>query len=224
MSWPTVEDQPLNECQTPYLATMAFPALFPDGKGDPTNQASLRDVPLPERIKHLMKFAEKIDGKWVYRFASYPRFSYWALNMTQRKRTLQQTGIFLKQNPGEAHLTIDELREMDASDNSTAFMSKVSRYVANIAGSNAYWHKVKEDLKAIITNVGTPTLFFTFSSGDMHWPEFHSLFGDNNNNSSEVRRQNVINNPHVVDWLFTQRLESFIKHWLYNTRCKMALV
>ena len=65
MSWPSVEEQPLNEYQTPYLATMAFPTLFPDGKGDPTNQALLRDVPLPERIKHIIKFAEKIDDKWV---------------------------------------------------------------------------------------------------------------------------------------------------------------
>ena len=67
--------------------------------------------------------------------------------MILRKRSLQQTGIFLKQNPGEAHLSIQELHEMAASDNSATFMSKVSRYVANIAGTHAYWHRVKEDLK-----------------------------------------------------------------------------
>ncbi|CAB4031557.1 Hypothetical predicted protein [Paramuricea clavata] len=99
-----------------------------NGKGDPTNQSILRNVPLQERIKHLLKFAEFIDGKWVYRFANHPRFSYWAFNMIHRKRILQQSGIFIKQNPGEAHLTIDELREMAASDNSTLLMSKVSRY------------------------------------------------------------------------------------------------
>ena len=69
IQWPTVSNDPLNEYQTPFLATMAFPTLFPDGKGDPTNQALLRDVPLHERIKHLLKFAENVDGKWVYRFA-----------------------------------------------------------------------------------------------------------------------------------------------------------
>ena len=62
---------------------------------------------------------------------------------------------------------------------------------------------MREDLKAIITTVGTPTIFFTFSSADMHWPN--------------KRRQAVINNPHIVDWFFTLRLESFIKHWLYKT-------
>ena len=36
VNWPTIENQPLNEYTTPYLATMAFPTLFPDAKGDPT--------------------------------------------------------------------------------------------------------------------------------------------------------------------------------------------
>ncbi len=56
---------------------MAFPTLFPDGKGDPTNEGLLRDVPLQEQIKHLLKFAENIDGKWVYRFANHPFTAKW---------------------------------------------------------------------------------------------------------------------------------------------------
>ena len=176
----------------------------------------MTDVTLHESVKHLLKFATKNGNKWHYPFASHPRFSYWAFDMILRKRTLQQSGIFLKQNPGEAHLTIDELREMTANNDTTVFMSKVSRYVANISGTNGYWHKVREELKAIITTVGTPTFFFTFSSADMHWPELHNLFS-NNTSSSNERRQNVINNPHVTDWFFTKRLESFVKHWLYNT-------
>ena len=136
--------------------------------------------------------------------------------MIQRKRILQQSGIFLRQNPGEAHLTLDELRQMATSNNSNTLISKISRYVANIAGSNAYWYKVREDLKAIITTVRTPTLFLTFSSADMPWPDLHVLLG-NENSTGDKRRQAVINNPHIVNWFFTLRLESFIKHWLYKT-------
>ena len=90
--------------------------------------------------------------------------------MIERKRILQQTGIFLKQNPGEAHLTPEELQQMITS-NSYVFLSKISRYLANLTGSNAYWFKAREDLKAIVHHVGPPTFFFTFSSADMHWPE-----------------------------------------------------
>ena len=86
--WPTVDNEPINEYLTPFLATMAFPTLFRDGRGDPTNPSLYQDVPLSDRIKHLLKFGEKNDGKWIYRFVSHPRFAYWALNMIQRKRIL----------------------------------------------------------------------------------------------------------------------------------------
>ena len=138
--------------------------------------------------------------------------------MIQRKRTLQQSSVFIKQNPGDSHLTIDQLREMASNNSSTGFMKKLSRYVGNITGSNAYWHKKRDELKSIITTKGAPTIFFIFSSADMHWPELHSLFSNKSDNcTNEERRQNEIDNPHIVDWFFNQRLENFIKNWLYGT-------
>lgn len=85
IDWPSSSDNPLNEFTTPFLATLAFPTLFPDSKGDPTNPSLLKNVTLKEKVKHLIKFAEKKDNIWHYRFAYHPRFSYWALNMIQRK-------------------------------------------------------------------------------------------------------------------------------------------
>ncbi len=51
---------------------------------------------------------------------------------------------------------------MAGSNNANVFVSKASRYSGNIAGTNAYWNRVREELKAIITSVGAPTIFFTF--------------------------------------------------------------
>lgn len=56
MPWPTVDNEPINEYLTPFLATLAFPTLFPDGKGDLTNPSLRRDIPLGGRVKHLLKF------------------------------------------------------------------------------------------------------------------------------------------------------------------------
>ena len=140
--------------------------------------------------------------------------------MLQRSQILQQTGIFLKQNPGEQHLTLEQLRDMITKNSSNVLLSKLSQCIANITGSDAYWYKAKEELKAIIQYAGPPTFFFTLSAADMHWPELHALLGSdvmNNDNSSEVQCQNVINNPHIVDWFFTKRVKNFIKHWLYDT-------
>ena len=97
---------------------MSFPTLSPDGKGDPTNSAILIDSSgsiteaFANKLKHLMKFGEKIDGKWVYRFQSHPRFRYWAYNMLYRRRILGQGSYFLKQNPSEANLTLEGLKQM----------------------------------------------------------------------------------------------------------------
>ena len=90
MNSPTTDNEPLSEFSTPNLAIMGFPTFFPDGDGDPTIPAILRDVPFSEKVKHLIKIAKKVKGHWVFPFARHPQFSYWALNITQRKSTLQQ--------------------------------------------------------------------------------------------------------------------------------------
>ncbi len=63
IDWPSSEKDPLNEYKTPYLATMAFPTLFPDSRDDPTNLSLHGDVSFADRIKHLNTFAEISDGK-----------------------------------------------------------------------------------------------------------------------------------------------------------------
>ena len=40
LGWPDRQQKPLNEFKIQLLATMAFPTLFPDSKGDPTNAAT----------------------------------------------------------------------------------------------------------------------------------------------------------------------------------------
>ena len=215
--------EPLSEFSCQYLASMAFPTLFPDGKGDPTNDAVLSDASnnatqsFAEKLKHLIKFSEKINGKWVYRFASHPRFAYWAYNILYRKRILGQGNFFLKQNPSEANLTIDDLKEMLQSNSYDCLMSKLTHYAKNVTGTNAYWNRAKDDLKAIITQVGAPTIFWTLSCADFHWPEFHNLLNSNPTTTDSDRRGNVIDNPHLLDWFFTERTEQFVKYWLKST-------
>lgn len=106
-----IGSEPLSEFSVQYLAAMSFPTLFPDDKGDPTNNATLLNASnsitdaFANKLKHLVKFGEKINGKWVYRFAAHPRFGYWAYNMLYRRRILGQGSYFLRQNPSEANFT-----------------------------------------------------------------------------------------------------------------------
>ncbi len=47
---PSVVNEPLSEYQVSHLATMSFLTLFPDGKGNPTNQGLLRNC---KRVYHV---------------------------------------------------------------------------------------------------------------------------------------------------------------------------
>ena len=84
LPWPEMSRSPINEFTTEGLATMAFPTLFPYGTGDPTTKSRQCSISFSESFKHLISFGECINNKFVWRFATHPRFMYWALNMKQR--------------------------------------------------------------------------------------------------------------------------------------------
>ena len=102
-------------------------------------------------------------------------------------------------------------------DTVDSLMSKLMHYAKNVSGTNAYWNRAKDDLKAIITQVGAPPIFWTLSCAEFHWPEFHNLCSDNGETSDSECRANVINNPHLLDWFFTERTEQFVNYWLKKT-------
>lgn len=119
----------------------------------------------------------------------------------------------MKQNPEDTTLTLDELRQMVQDGSYSVIMKKILRYAKNVS--------VKEQLKATISQVGTPTIFWTLSMTDFHLSDIHDLLSENvdcgGNLSSDVARRNIIENPHIVNWLFTVRVHNFVKFWLYKT-------
>ena len=81
--------------------------------------------------------------------------------------------FFIKQNPSPNHTRI---AKYGTWSNRKQANIKTSQYVRNITGTNSYWRKIRDELKAIIAHAGAPTFFFTFSSADMHWPQRKSAF------------------------------------------------
>ena len=115
LGWPSIAGNVVNEFKTDGLATMAFPTLFPFGKGDPTSRARQQGVTLTEAFKHFIKFAERLpDDKYRWRLASHPRFPCWALDMKQRQ-----------QHPTDANMTTEELKEMVNSMSGKQMVNKV---------------------------------------------------------------------------------------------------
>lgn len=160
IEWPTIAGEAINEFQTPGLATMAFPTLFPYGKGDPTTKDRQIEVQQADAFKHLMRYGDTSpEGNPRWRFASHPRFPYWALNMKQRHQLLSQSKVYLRKTPADANLTIEQLRDMVGHMSSDQLMNRIQRYAAKVQGTNQYWYQRLQELRALLDQKGPPTFF-----------------------------------------------------------------
>ena len=104
MMWPSIGGVPVNEFTTDGYFSCAFPTLFPTGAGDFLGQRQIQ-VTIGNYFKHLMMYDDS-------RFAKHPRFRFFALNTEMRCRALQTGRVYVKQHPGDAQLSLDEIRDM----------------------------------------------------------------------------------------------------------------
>lgn len=136
--------------------------------------------------------------------------------MKQRHQLLSQTSVYLQQHPGDANLTIDDLRAMVNTMSAQQLMTKLHHYASKVQGSSQYWYQRHQELKCLLEQMGPPTFFWTVSSADNHWPDLHRLLPHSSTSLSQAeKRQAVIDCPHMTDWYFTNRLQDFVDHWLY---------
>ena len=204
ITWPQIQNNPINEFKTEGYMTCVFPSLFPTGAGD-FSQPRMRAVTIGNYIKHLMMYK---DG----RFATHPRFRFFALNTEMRWRALQAGRIYIKQHPQDALLSVEELRDM-VGNGSEAFSNRVLHFATSLRGTRPYWFKQRSRLIAMVNSLGLPTIFFTHSAADTQWPELANLICKNNPQSKAKRTEAVIKNPAIADWFFFQRIKLFIKHF-----------
>ena len=144
------------------------------------------------------------------RFAKHPRFRFFALNTEMRWRANETGRFYIKQHPGEAHLTVDDLRDMIGREGER-FANKVVHYGTSLRGTKQYWFKERNKLIAMIDTLGLPTIFFTHSAADHQWPELASLICPEDPDDKQARAKAVVNNPALADWFFTYRIQKFVE-------------
>ena len=102
--WPTIGGAPINEFTTEGYFSMAFPTLFPTGAAD-FLEPRCNQITIGNYFKYMLMYE---DG----RFARHPCFRFFALITEMRWRALQAGRIYIRQHPGDAQLTVDELHDM----------------------------------------------------------------------------------------------------------------
>ena len=217
--WPTIGGAPINEFTTEGYFSCAFPTLFPTGAGDFSGQRQ-NQVTIGNYFKHLMMYDDS-------RFAKHPRFRFFALNTEMRWRALQTGRVYVRQHPGDAQLSLDELRDM-VGRQGEAFSNRVLHYASSLRGTKQYWFRQRSRLLSMVDTLGLPTIFFTHSAADLQWPELARLTCPDDPDSRASRTKAIIENPAVADWFFYERVVEFIKayyigvlgvtdYWMYKT-------
>ena len=202
LMWPTLGEAPINEFTTEGYFSLAFPTLFPTGAADFLGQRC-NQVTIGNYFTHLLKYD---DG----RFAKHPRFRFFALNTEMRRRALQAGRIYIKQNPGDAQLTVDDLRDM-VGRGGEAFSNRVLRYASSLRGTRQYWFKQRGRLISMVDTLGLPTIFFTHSAADLQWPALAHLIFPQDSHSSASRIKAVNVNPAITNWFFCHRVQKFVE-------------
>ena len=184
---------PINEFTTDGYFSCAFPTLFPTGAGDFSGQRQ-NQVTIGNYFKHLMMYDDN-------RFAKHPRFRFFAVNTEMRWRALQTGRVYVKQHPGDAQLSLDELRDMVGTEGET-FSNRVST--------------VSERTKTFLTVI-------CCSQVSMHLSISHSLCSAVHNYDSLCRRSS--RSPIMLSILLVNYLvaTSFKSHEICRINCLIAL-
>ena len=204
--------EPVNEFSTNYLATYCFPVLFPTANGHLTRKDIKYNVKWFESIKHLLRYSYIIDNKIYYPFSEKKLFIFWAYNLIEIHRLLNQTKVFLSREIDISEMTREKISEILENPVKTKnFIEKCLNYTANVRGNASYWHSVKGLLQNMVEQKGCPNIFFTFSSAEAYWPDLIKLY---DSRMPKIWLDKMIllqKKTSLIDWYFMQRFDIFIK-------------
>ncbi|KAE8744175.1 hypothetical protein FOCC_FOCC009183 [Frankliniella occidentalis] len=145
------------------------------------------------------------------RFAKHPRFRFFALNSMMRWTAISDGNMFVERNPEFSNMTVKDLKDKLGEDPNV--MSKIMFHARNIRGTKPFWKSKANELIEMVEQLKLPTVFFTLSSADLHWPELFSILAPDEDQvtmSEGRRRQLLQENPVIVDTFFLDRVESYI--------------
>ncbi|KAK3907153.1 ATP-dependent DNA helicase [Frankliniella fusca] len=200
--WPSLGTTPINEFSSPGYISLCFPHLFPYGKADYTIARPYK-VNLSDYIHHLMLYK---DG----RFSQDERFRYFMMNSHMRWTSLNLGNVYVKKNSIFSKMTMMQLKEHFQENPWIA--DQIMHFGSRIRTTKSYWNSRCSELLDMVHQLGTPTVFFTLSSADYHWPDLYRLLGYDVTSLSNAEKSNLISqNPLIADTFFYLRSKFFLE-------------
>jgi len=90
---------------------------------------------------------------------------------------------------------------------------QVMRFGSSLHGTRSFWHKDKNELTDMISQLDCPTFFFTLSAVDTKWPDLHAIMPgclpSDIAKQQKWRNDNIISNPHLTSLYMHHRFPAF---------------
>jgi ATP-dependent DNA helicase PIF1 len=148
------------------------------------------------------------------------------LNSKLRAQAQSQAKLYIRKFPGAADLMIEELGQKLNFNEKTALIQSIQCSIDWIPGLSLFWNRHRQQLTAMIEQLGSPHLFFTLSAADLHWPELHRLIEnqrafesgnaplnlENLNEQARYNRRidNLTKYPHIAASFLQFRVKEFL--------------
>lgn len=204
VQFPQMSTEPINEFQTEGYISMAFPCLFPYGRGDLRYPLRPKKISFDKYFKYLLKYHDQ-------RFCKDQRFPFFAMNSKMRWDALRIGSVYIRKDPRFDAMTIDEM--VAQIEHSPQFADNIMYFAAGLRSTRQYWRQRCAELLEMVAQIGTPTVFFTLSAADYHWADIFKLINPNiepENLTDKQRRDLMHENPHLTAYYFQKRAGIFI--------------
>ncbi|XP_066926384.1 uncharacterized protein [Clytia hemisphaerica] len=213
-------EKPIPELSTEGFFTMCYPHIFVNGACDITIKAA-RNLKFEDWLSHI--YFCKDNRVPAHRFLKFH-----LMNISLRKKALDQGSFCVNQQINEKHITRDELLQQLEYQNES-IPRKLLSMSANLVDTAPYWRERKNELDSLCFFMLKefqvyPTYFDTSSCAEHHWPQLHNLlikylaeiYGQSEHdithkftNDSKYRHQVILQNQHIITSYFDVRHHNY---------------
>lgn len=181
------------------LFSLAFPSLFPDGRGEFV-ACRKTQVTFIDWLRHLLMQ----NGR---AFARHVDFMFVAVNVLRDSQIANRAQFF-------AHKSYDEYSaeslQLAVQHEDAHFLGQILRYgAATLTGTPPWWELRQEELFAMSRAISPPHLFITLTPGYEHWNLPRDQFPIEG--EFQTVQQRIRRDPHLAARFFIERIKVFFR-------------
>lgn len=181
------------------LFSLAFPSLFPDGKGEFV-ACRQTQVTFIDWLRHMLMQSSRA-------FVHHVDFMFVAINVLRDSQIANRAQFFAQKSYDEYSV---ESLQLAVQHEDAHFLGQILRYgAATLTGTPPWWELRQEELFAMSRAISPPHLFITLTPGYEHWNlplDQFPIEGEFQTVQQRIRRD-----PHLAARFFIDRIKVFFR-------------